>query len=197
MPKLQKNKDSLYGWLNTNVPGWENNIGKVLDEEHVLFLNGYAPQLTDSSENETVYGLSIDLKEINKKVKTVADYEKERAEWQQKADTNKANINKLIEERDSEAGKLKNRYQGRIKDLNNARRQMEYELQRSKGQLQANEVKLADFLRKAVEEKDCFLQQVNQEIKKHRGTDQEERISGIEAGIRNSLITRRKNRIRK
>ena len=35
--KLQKNKDSLYGWLNTNVPGWENNIGKVIDEELVLF----------------------------------------------------------------------------------------------------------------------------------------------------------------
>ncbi len=196
--KLQKNKDSLYGWLNTNVPGWENNIGKVLDEEHVLFLDGLSPHLADGT-HETLYGLTIDLKEINKKVKTVADYEKERAEWQQKADTNKANINKLIEERDSEAGKLKNRYQGRIKDLNNTRRQMEYELQRSKGQLQANEVKRADLFRKAAEEKEQFLNLVNQEIEaaSEELIREEKNLQAINAGIQKQLDNKEKEQNKK
>jgi len=196
--KMQKNKDSLYGWLNGNVPGWENSIGKVVDEEHVLFLDGLSPQIAEEA-SDTFYGLKIDLKEIGRTVKTVADYEKERADWQQKADANKTNINKQIEERDNEANKLKTRYQGRIKDLNNTRRQMEYELQRGKGQLQANEVKHADLLRKAAEEKERFLQQVGQEIEaaSEELIKEEKNLGAIEAGIQKQLDNKEKEQNKK
>ena len=196
--KLQKNKDSLYGWLNTNVTGWENNIGKVIDEDGVLFHSSLSPQLTDGA-NDTFFGLRIDLGEIDKKVKTVAEYEHERAEWQQKAETNKANINKQLEERDNEAGKLKSRYQGRIKDINSTRRQMEYELQRSKGQLQVNEVKQADLTRKAAEEKELLLQQVAREIEaaSEELTTEEKNLAAIEAGIQKQLEAKEKEQNRK
>jgi hypothetical protein len=196
--KLQKNKDSLYGWLNTNVTGWEHNIGKVIDEDEVLFHGSLSPQLTDGA-NDTFFGLRIDLGEINKTVKTVADYEAERADWQQKADANKANINKQLEERDAEAGKLKSRYQGRIKDINNARRQMEYELQRSKGQLQVNEVKYADFVRKAADEKEQLLQQVVKEIEAayEELIIEEKGLGTIETGMQKQLDAKEKEQNRK
>ncbi|PQJ08907.1 ATP-binding protein [Flavipsychrobacter stenotrophus] len=161
--KLEKNKDSLYGWLSTNVQGWENNIGKIIDEETVLFQPDLSPSYTEGA-NDSVYGLKINLEDIGKKVKTVADYELERGEWLQKAEANRANIAKLIEERDDESNKLRSRYQGKIKELNNSRRQMEYELQRHKGQLQTNEVKYADLVRKAGEEKEQLLAQVAEEM---------------------------------
>lgn len=160
--KLQKNKDSLYGWLTTNVPGWENNIGKVIDEDKVLFQPDLAPQY--AAGNDSFYGLKINLEDINKKVKTVADYESEKVEWLQKKEANRNAIAKVIDERDDEANKLKSRYQSRIKELNNARRQMEYELQRHKGQLQTNEVKHTDLLRKAADEKERLLAQVAAEM---------------------------------
>ncbi len=196
--KLQKNKDSLYGWLSTNVPGWENNIGKVIDEEHVLFQSDLAPSITEGA-SDTLYGLKLNLEDINKSVKTVADYEREKTEWLQKLETNKAGINKQVEERDTESGKLKSRYQGRIKELNNSRRQMEYDLQRSKGQMQSNEVKLADLIRKAAEEKEQLLQQVAQEIEaaSEELISEEKNLFAIEAGIQKQLDNKEKEQNRK
>ncbi len=196
--KLQKNKDSLYGWLSEYVPGWENNIGKVLDEDQVLFQSGLSPQFL-RGDSETVYGLKLDLEEITRKVKTVADYEQEKAEWLQKAEANKASIAKLIAERDAEAGKLKSRFQVKIKDLNNTRRQMEYELQRYKGQLQVNEVKHADLVRKAAEEKEKFLVQITHEIEaaSEELIKEEKNLSDIEAGIQKQLENKEKEQNRK
>lgn len=196
--KLQKSKDSLYGWLNANVPGWENTIGKVIDDEQLLFQSGLSPEFTENGL-DSFYGLKIDLTEVAKKVKTLADYDKERAEWQGKADANKANIAKQVEERDSETAKLKSRYQGKIKELTNARRQMEYELQRSKGQLQVNEVKKADLTRKAAEEKELFLQQVNMEIEaaSEELITEEKNLAAIEAGIQKQLDNKEKEQNKK
>ncbi len=196
--KLEKNKDSLYGWLNNNMPGWENTVGKVIDEEHVLFHAGLAPQLTEAG-NDSLFGLKIDLEEVQRVVKTVADYEHDRDEWLKKADANRANVNKLVEEKNDASDKLKSRYQGKIKELNNTRRQMEYDLQRSKGQLQVNEVKQADLIRKAAEEKERLLQSVAQEIEgaSEELIVEEKNLTGIEAGIQKQLDNKEKERNRK
>ncbi len=196
--KLQKNKDSLYGWLSANVPSWENNIGKVIDEDHVLFQSGLSPQYSGGGD-ETMYGLKLDLDEIGRKVKTVADYEQERSEWLQKVEAHKACIAKIIEERDSEGNKLKSRFQGKIKDLNNARRQMEYELQRYKGQLQVNEVKHADLLRKAAEEKENFIQAVTREIEtaSEELVGEDKSLATIESSIQKQLDNKEKEQNKK
>ena len=195
--KLESSKDSLYGWLNSNMPGWEKTIGKVIDEEHILFQAGLSPQLVDTTDS--VYGLKIDLQEISRKVKTVAEYEKDRTTWQSKADTTRANINKLTEQKNDAADKLKTKYSGKIKELNNARRQLEYELVRAKGQLQANEVKLADYIRKAAEEKERLLEHVAREIEAASEAllAEEKNLSAIENGIEKQLDNKEKERNRK
>lgn len=195
--KLQKNKDSLYGWLNTNMPGWENNIGKVIDEELVLFQDGLAPALAES--NDTLYGLKINLEDIDKTVKTVADYEQDKLKLQQKADTNRANVTALTEQKNEEADKLKSRYQGKIKDLNNARKQTEYELQRAKGQLEANTVKLADWQRKGASEKEELLLQIEREINgaSEELINEEKNFAGIEAGMQKQIDNKEKEQNKK
>ena len=196
--KLQKNKDSLYGWLSTNVPGWENNIGKVIDEETVLFQHDLSPSFAEGA-NDTIYGLTINLEDIGKKVKTVADYEQERTDWLQKAEANRANIARLVEERDAEDNKLKSRYQNRIKELNNSRRQMEYELQRHKGQLQTNEVKHADLLRKAAEEKEKLLAQVAAEmgVASEELLNEEKNLEQIQTSMEKQLENKEREQNRK
>ncbi|MES2703741.1 MAG: ATP-binding protein [Bacteroidota bacterium] len=196
--KLKANKDSLYGWLSTNMPGWENTVGKVIDEEQVLFHAGLSPQLAEGAA-DSMFGLKVDLQEISKKVKTVADYEREREEWQKKGDTSRANLNKLVEQKTEATDKLKTKYQSKIKELNNSRRQLEYELQRAKGQLQVNEVKHADLLRKATEEKERQLQQAMQEIEvaSEELIIEEKNLAGIEAGIQKQLDNKEKERNKK
>ena len=70
---IVNSKNSLYGWLSDNYPNWENSVGKVIDEQNVLFNTSLNPRLLENSGN--IYGIEIDLNEIDKTVKTVADYE--------------------------------------------------------------------------------------------------------------------------
>jgi hypothetical protein len=197
--KLQKNKESLYGWLTEHVPGWEHNIGKVIDEDRVLFQAGLSPVLDTNASADSIFGLKIDLTEVAKNVKTVADYEQEKLQLQQSNDANWAAQRALIAQRDEEANKLKTRYQNKIKDLNNARRQEEYELQRAKGQLQASEVKQADLVRKGNEEKEQLLQKVAAEIDaaSEELILEEKNLAGIEAAVRKQLENKEKERNRR
>src|SRR5690606_15639740 len=66
--KTENSKNSLYGWLNDNVSNWDETIGKVIDEENVLFQQGLNPQKT-ADNNLSFYGINIDTTEINKNVK--------------------------------------------------------------------------------------------------------------------------------
>jgi hypothetical protein len=42
--KIENSKDSLYGWLNEQVPDWDKTIGKVIDEDNVLYKSGLNPK---------------------------------------------------------------------------------------------------------------------------------------------------------
>lgn len=58
---------SLYEWLSANRPGWELNIGRVVDEEHVLYARGLAPELSadiPASLPDSLYGVSLNLDAI-------------------------------------------------------------------------------------------------------------------------------------
>lgn len=65
---LSRQKGSLMEWLSLNKPGWESTIGKVLDENAVLYNASLNPQLSVSTES--IYGVKIDAANIEKTVKT-------------------------------------------------------------------------------------------------------------------------------
>lgn len=79
---LQRSKGSFSEWLDQNKKGWQENIGKVVDEESILYNNVLNPQLvsekTLSSGNaaqqpssESLYGVSINLAAIERKFRTL------------------------------------------------------------------------------------------------------------------------------
>ncbi|MBK7764030.1 MAG: ATP-binding protein [Bacteroidetes bacterium] len=78
--KIENSKDSLYDWLNEQVPDWDKTIGKVIDEDNVLFKSGLNPKKIPNSDLN-FFGISIDTNEISKKVKTVADLQKEKDDF--------------------------------------------------------------------------------------------------------------------
>lgn len=96
---LDNCQGSLYEWLSRNCPGWENTIGKVVDEKLVLFSKELNPQSVPDTGQDSFYGIKLDLSAIQKEVKSVQEYaaeqeaiRKEIHEWQQ-------NLEKSIEEK--------------------------------------------------------------------------------------------------
>lgn len=77
---------SLYKWLCENAEGWENTIGKVVDEERILYAQGLDPQL-DTVANG-MFGVKLNLDNIASVHRTPDEYrlEKNNLEEQGTAD---------------------------------------------------------------------------------------------------------------
>ena len=82
---LSRQKGSLIEWLGENVKGWEENLGKVLDEDSVLYNTTLHPQLSENTG--TLYGIKIDTDNIDKVIKTPGEISLQKAELAQTVET--------------------------------------------------------------------------------------------------------------
>ncbi len=159
---IENSKDSLYGWLTVQYPNWENTIGKVIDEKNVLFNPSLSPKLSNKSNN--FYGVELDLNEINKTVRTVADYETEKAELKEKIDGIKKTISELTEKAEKEKENLKRKYQPKIRERKEAIKENEYLLGKNQPKLGEATVKQNEFISNAEVEKKKALENIDKLI---------------------------------
>lgn len=101
---LSRWNGSLYEWLSQNKPGWEENIGKIVDEQQVLYAQGLSPILSDGN---SLYGVDINLDAIPVHHRTPDEYRALQKE--QKAQI--AKIKKDLEE-------LEDNYKKKVESIN-------------------------------------------------------------------------------
>ena len=63
---------SLYQWLCENAEGWEDTIGKIVDEERILYAQGLEPRL-DATSN-SMFGIKLNLDNIDFVHRTPDEY---------------------------------------------------------------------------------------------------------------------------
>lgn len=98
--KLSQWSGSFYEWLTINKPDWEQNIGKVVDEDKILYQVGLNPTLVDG---DSLYGIKIDCNTLDTTHHTQEEYRKEKEQLvQQLSDIHSqlSGINLLQEEAD-------------------------------------------------------------------------------------------------
>lgn len=143
---LDSIKGSLYEWLEDNKPDWEQNIGKVINEEKILYQTGLHPQKADGA---SLYGVKLDLMDfpLNVRKPKQLKYEKEALENELKqARTEYAEI---LNNQEKTIEDLKRLFTPKIKDLRLQKSNVETELnmipQKRKGII----VKIEDYDAKA------------------------------------------------
>ena len=78
---LNRTKGSLYEWLEENKRDWEQNIGKVVNEESVLYQTGLHPQKDDGT---SLFGVKLDLIDLPLSVRKPTQLKEERDELELK-----------------------------------------------------------------------------------------------------------------
>ena len=118
---LEKSKGSFSEWLDQNRKGWQENIGKVVDEEEILYNNVLNPQLAAdslSSSSLSLYGVSINLAAVERKFRTPKELKEQLAEKEQlRADIIKL-LNDLQHQHEEDNKTLKGKYLLQIRKLN-------------------------------------------------------------------------------
>ena len=111
---LARWKGSLYDWLTQNKPGWEDTIGKVVDEQHVLYAQDLAPQLTDDG---SLFGVSLNLEAIPVHHRTPDDYRSLQKQQTEAVAAKKKEIADLQTQCENEQESLRKSYKGQITEL--------------------------------------------------------------------------------
>jgi DNA repair exonuclease SbcCD ATPase subunit len=173
---INNGKDSLYGWLTTNYPDWEKTVGKVIDDKNVLFNPALNPRLVEKSNS--LYGVEIDLSEINKTVKTVADYETEKSELSAQIQSLKKNLSALSIKLEDDREDLKKKYQPKIRKKKDEIRENEYRFEQSRIKHSEALVMLNELKNRARTELTNQLELIDTEIAKT-----EEDAKDAESGV--------------
>lgn len=161
--KIKNSKDSLYGWLNQNKPGWENTIGKVIDEK-LLFQDGLSPKLLN--ESSTLYGIEINLNDIEQKIKTIDDYRFELSKLNENIEQYQKDIQEVTSDLEKEQENIQRRNLPKIKALKERVRQAEYQCEQLKRRVEKSELEKNSFTNKAIYEKLEAIEKIQIEIDK-------------------------------
>ena len=196
--KIENSRDSFYGWLNENISDWEHSIGKVIDEENVLFKKGLNPKKSDDN-SRSFYGINIDTNEISKNVKTVAELQNEQKEINEKIQGIKQSIQKLQTDLIDDLDKLKRRFHPKIKELKENILQNEYNLQTGKSKLDELSVQLTEWESKAKSEQKSVIKNIEENIAQlnEEKIKSEEEVLKIETSITKTIDAKKKEKASK
>jgi Protein of unknown function (DUF3584) len=193
--KIENSKDSLYGWLNEQVPDWDKTIGKVIDEDNVLYKSGLNPKKIINGDLG-FYGISIDINEISKNVKTVADLQKEKDDFKYQIQGIQQVIADLNSKSNDELEKLRRRIQPKVKEQREIIDTNKYQSDQNKLKLEEVGVRLSKWKTKAADEKEVELKLIDVSIAKlsEEKTKAEEQVKKIEGGINKQIEAKKKEK---
>ena len=106
---------SLYKWLCENVNGWEDTIGKVVDEERILYAQGLDPQ--SDAESKGLFGIKLNLDNINSVHRTPDEYRSERNSLEEQVRQINRQLTQMPVALQEETAKLGKKYADRMNPL--------------------------------------------------------------------------------
>lgn len=143
---LNRTKGSLYEWLENNKPDWEQNIGKVINEEKILYQTGLHPQKADGA---SLYGVKLDLVDFPLNVRKPKQLKDEKDALENELKQARTEYAEILNNQEKTIEDLKRLFTPKIKDLRLQKSNVETELnmipQKRKGII----VKIEDYDAKA------------------------------------------------
>jgi hypothetical protein len=112
---LDRQKGSFMEWLANNVEGWEHTFGRVMDEKDVLYNTDLEPRL--SHNDDSVFGVDLNLDNIDHEVRKPEDIRKEKEATDRQAADIKAKINKEREQMEADIQQIEGRINKQLQQL--------------------------------------------------------------------------------
>jgi len=115
---------SFYEWLVSNKPGWEENIGKIVDEANVLHATGLNPELQDGN---SIFGVKIDLEAIPVHHRTLDEYRIQKNDLEKSLEEEQQRFSDLQMEYEKELKTLKKEYKVKIEEETQQKQKLQYQ----------------------------------------------------------------------
>ena len=139
---LERTKGSLYEWLEENKADWEQNIGKVISEETVLYQTGLHPQ---KAEGVSLYGVKLDLTDLPLQIRKPKQLEQEKDKLKQELKRAKDEWQQILQQQEKAVEELKRQFTPQIKELRQQKSLAETKFRMIPQRRKAIVVKIEDY----------------------------------------------------
>jgi hypothetical protein len=192
---LERSESSFYGWLNNNVSNWENNIGKLVDEKEVLFSTELNPKKI-SDNAKSFYGVEINLHAIEKRVKTVDEFQLEIEELENEISEIRKLISSFYDDKEKRLQNLKVKFRKKINILKDVISEKEYTISQSTQELKNNKVVLDELREKAKFERARVLQEIENKLEELSSVKEKSKkdLDKIRNNIKREITKKEKER---
>lgn len=152
---LRKSDGSLYRWLEDNMPHWRDNIGKIADEESILYNTGLSPKRSKDG-GSSFYGISLDLSSVQRDILSPADCVKKVSELQAKIEVLKNEEHRLYEENEADKSGAQKKFNLKLRSEKDKMHDIEVILSSIPTRVKNLNVRLSDVLAEeaAIKEKE-------------------------------------------
>lgn len=193
--KIAQSKSSFYGWLNDTVPNWEETIGKVIDEESVLFNSQLNPKLVNKN-SDTFFGVELNLNGLTNRIKTVEEYSNEIEGYKKQIDKLKKSHLHLSAEKKDFLQKLKVKFKKKLKIFKEAIAENEYIIAQSDQKQKKNLVELNEWQEKSTSQKKSILEEIENALNEVtvQKLKAQERLDRIKKGIKRKITLKENER---
>ena len=165
---LDRTKGSLYEWLEENKPDWEQNIGKVINEDSVLYRTGLHPQKDDAN---SLFGVRLYLTDLPLSVRKPSQLKEEKGALESNLQTLKAENASLHEQEEKQIDELRRIFVPKIKELRQQKSIYEAELRIIPQKRKGIQVEIGEYEDKAKNEKEAKNQELEsrqQDVARHQ-----------------------------
>lgn len=160
---LAKTDGSLYKWLSDNMPGWENNIGRVVDEKSVLYNDSLDPRKASRSD-ANLYGVELDLSALPLSVRKPDQLKARKDELLALITDTNAECEAIHAQKNADIDALKKKYASPRKKLKEALALLEGEAGILPNKIKALTVKREDLIHKTNDQKTERNNAINQQL---------------------------------
>jgi len=186
---LERRKGSFCEWLEKHRPGWQETIGKVADEDLILYSQDLNPSVADKDSN-TFFGIRLELSGIRRDLRTPEQLKAELDEKQRLRENYTQKLAHLNQEKEEAIERIEKRHRKQIRELSEQQHLLEAQLQQFPVKEKNLKADLATWLRKEEEWKKEQLGQLHLSL----GAKEHERLQLEEE--ENKLATEKEKRLK-
>ena len=185
---LSRIQGSLYEWLEENKRDWEQNIGKVINEEKILYQTGLHPKQGDGN---SLFGVKLDLLDMPVAVRKPTQLKDEKSQLEKIIQTLKSELIALHEQQEKQIEDLKRQFSSKMKELRSNKSIYETEQRTIPQKKKTLLVKIDDITAQAKQEVEARSGELTdrQQDLAHRRTAAEENLAKVNADKQKQLET--------
>ena len=187
---LDRSKGSLIEWLEANKPGWTDTIGRVADEESVLYNTELAPSLSSifGDGDSSFFGVDLDLSQLPVRVRSPFQIRESIGLLQERLDAARRALVEKMQQKEEEIKKARTRLMAQLNAVNKEKDAVRGSMMMLPRRIDRAVLALNELREKSKTEKDRLLKRLDEEMEALK-TDllkAKENISAVKTKIRES-----------